>query len=292
MTKTPTQKQLSSLLQHYQAGHLSDAEKLAISITQQFPNHSFSWKVLAAVLKKTGRILEALVANQKAVEITPQDAEAHSNLGNTLKELGRLEEAEASHRKAIVLKPDYAEVYNNLGITLKELGRLEEAETTYRQAIALKLDYADAHNNLGVTLQELGRLEEARESFMQALKINPDFTEAMINLESSTAAAVPTWHLSMMNDKSRNSAYLEALKLAVDDGLFVLEIGTGSGLLSMMAATCGAGEIITCETSSTIANIATKIIHRNGYGKNISVINKKSTELIVGEDLPRKADLV
>ena len=324
--QNPPQSQLNSLLEYYQSGRYKDAEKLAIAITQQFPYHSFSWKVLAAVLKQTGRISEALVANQKAVEIAPEDAEAHSNLGNTLKALGRFKEAEASHRQAIALKPHYAEVHSNLGVTLKalgrfkeaeasyrqaialkpdfaeahsnlgvalkELGRLEEAEASYRQALALKTDYAEAHSNLGVTLKDLGRLEEARESFMQALNIKPNFSEAMMNLESSTAAAVPTWHLSMMNDKSRNSAYLEALKLAVDDGSFVLEIGTGSGLLSMMAATCGAGEIITCETSTTIANIATKIIHRNGYGENISVINKKSTELIVGEDLPRKADLV
>ena len=48
---------------------------------------------------------------QKSVQLAPQDAEAHSNLGNTLKELGRLDEAEASYRQAIALKPDYAEAH-------------------------------------------------------------------------------------------------------------------------------------------------------------------------------------
>ena len=41
-----------------------------------------------------------------------------------------------------------------------------------------------------------------------------------------------------------------------------------------------------------IVKIAKKIIYKNGYSKIINVINKKSTELIVGKDLPRKADLV
>jgi len=178
----PSHSQLNSLLEHYQSGRYEDAEKLAISITQQFPHHPFSWKVLAAVLKQTGRISEALVASQKAVEIDPEDAEAHSNLGNTLKELGRLEEAEASHRQAIELKPDLAEAHSNLGNTLKALGRFEDAEARYKQAIVLKPDFAEAHNNLGVALKELGRLEEAEASYRETIALKSDFFEAHSNL--------------------------------------------------------------------------------------------------------------
>ena len=65
-------------------------------MTKQFPRHQFSWKVLGAVLQETGRVSEKLVANQKSVELAPQDAEVHYNLGNALQDLGRLEEAEAS----------------------------------------------------------------------------------------------------------------------------------------------------------------------------------------------------
>ena len=38
---SPSQSQLNSLLEHYQSGRYEDAEKLALSITQQFPNHSY-----------------------------------------------------------------------------------------------------------------------------------------------------------------------------------------------------------------------------------------------------------
>jgi tetratricopeptide (TPR) repeat protein/MoaA/NifB/PqqE/SkfB family radical SAM enzyme len=178
----PSESEIKSLLEHYQNGQYYDAEKLAKSITQQFPQNQFGWKVLGAVLNQLGRIPESAVAKEKAVKLTPNDAEAHSNLGNTLKELGRLEEAEASYRQAIVLKPDYAEAHNNFGSTRKELGRLDEAEASYRQAIALKPDYAEAHNNLGATLQELGRLDEAEASYYQAIALKPDFAQAHSNL--------------------------------------------------------------------------------------------------------------
>ncbi|MDP6527734.1 MAG: tetratricopeptide repeat protein, partial [Candidatus Pacebacteria bacterium] len=146
--KSPSQTELITLLEHYQNGRYDDAEKLAISITREFPNQQFSWKVLGAVFKKTGRISEALVAVQKSVALAPEDAEAHSNLGMTLRGLGRQEEAEASCRQAIALKPDYANAYNHLGNTLRDLGRLEEAEASYRQAISLKPDFVDALSNL------------------------------------------------------------------------------------------------------------------------------------------------
>ena len=144
----PSQKQLSSLLEYYQNGRFDDAEKLAVSITNEFPKHQFSWKVLGAVLEATGRKSEAVDAKQTAVALSPQDAEAHSNLAVTLQKLGRLDEALASCRQAIALKPDLAEAHNNLGNTLQELGRLDEALASYTQAIALKPDFAEAHQAL------------------------------------------------------------------------------------------------------------------------------------------------
>ena len=178
----PPQKLLSRLLEHYQNGRLGDAEILALSITRDFPNHNFSWMILAAVFKAIGRNTEALNANQTAVELSPQDAEAHSNLGVTLQELGRLNEAEVSLRQAIVLKPNYPEAHNNLGNALKEQGRLDEAEASYMQAIALKPGYANAHSNLGATLQELGKLDEAEASYIQAIALKPNYAEAYSNL--------------------------------------------------------------------------------------------------------------
>ena len=179
---SPSQEQLNNLLEYYQNGRLDEAKKLAVSITNEFPKHQFGWKVLGAVLGATGRKSEAVHANQTAVTLSPQDAEAHNNLGNTLQELGKLEEADASCRQAIVLKPDFAEAHYNLGITLKELGRLDEALVSYTQAIALKPNFAEAHSNLGTALKQLGRLDEALESYTQAIALKPDYAEAHSNL--------------------------------------------------------------------------------------------------------------
>ena len=178
----PPQDQLNSLLEHYQNGRFSDAEKLSVQITQDFPKHQFAWKVLGALLVVTGRMAEALDVNQTAVVLSPQDAESHNNLGTTLQQLGRLDDAEASYQQAIALKPDYAEAHNNLGITLQQLGRLDDAEASYKQVIALKPDSVETHYNLGITLQQLGRLDEAEASYKQVIALRSDSVESHNNL--------------------------------------------------------------------------------------------------------------
>ena len=179
---SPSQQQLKNLLEHYQNGRYEDAEKSAHSLALQYPSDNFSWKVLSAVLKKTGRTSEAVFSGKKTVELNPDDADAHSNLGNTFQDLGRFKEAEASYAQAIALKPDYAEAHYNLGNTLKELGKFDEAEASYTKAIALKPDLAEAHSNLGNMLKQLGRLGEAEESYTQSIVLNPDYAEVHSNL--------------------------------------------------------------------------------------------------------------
>ena len=211
----PSEAEINNLLQHYQKGRYGDAEKLSLSISQRFPESQFGWKALGAVLKQTGRISEALVANQKSVQLAPKDFEAHYNLGVALKDLGRLEEAEASYRQAITLKPDYAEAHNNLGSMLKALGRLDEAEASYTQAIALKPNSTQAHYNLGVTLQELDRLEEAEASYRQVIALKPDYAEAHNNL-GKTLKGLRKYeeailHFDLVNDRNATAQSLECL---------------------------------------------------------------------------------
>jgi len=96
----------------------------------------------------------------------------------------------------------------------------------------------------------------------------------------------------MMNEHGRNEAYQKAMRSAIRGGDVVLDIGTGAGLLSMIAADCGASEIITCEMSTTISKIAEKIIQKNGFDHKIKVINKNSKDLILGQDINKKVDIL
>jgi tetratricopeptide (TPR) repeat protein len=180
--KNPPQIEINNIIGFYQNSKHDLVQNLAKSLTQKYPNHLFGWKVLGASLQQTGKLQESVIASQKVLEISPNDAEAHYKLGITLKKLGRLEDAAKSYKKAIAIKPDYAKAHSNLGYTLEKLGRLEDAAKSYKKAIGIKPDLIEAHFNLGNTLKELGRLEDAAKSFEKAVAIKPDLAEAHSNL--------------------------------------------------------------------------------------------------------------
>ncbi len=77
-------------------------------------------------------------------------------------------------RRALDLKPDYADAHSNLGNVLQEQGQLDLAVASYRQALQLKPAYFDALNNLGNALRAQGKLTESVASYEQALEVKPD----------------------------------------------------------------------------------------------------------------------
>ena len=177
----PQYSQLKQLLESYQNKQFALAEKSALHITHEFPEHPFAWKLLGALLNQTGRISEALDACEKAVLLDPNNAEVHNNLGNTLYKLDRLEEAESSYRKSIAIEPKNSLTHYNLGQALHKCGKLEQAEVSYKEAIAFKQNYVEAYNDLGVVLKSLGRLDEAEGTYNIAIKINQNFKIAHLN---------------------------------------------------------------------------------------------------------------
>lgn len=178
----PEKSQLNILLSYFQNKQYVNAEKLALSITKKYPSHQYAWKILAAVFEQTDRVSDALLANQQALKIEPDDPEAHLCLGNNFNLLGRMKEAELSYKQSIKLDANYFQAYYNLGFILKKMQRLEESASNYRQAIKLKPDFPQGYYNLGLTLIELNSLDEALKNLKKAIKLKPNYFQAFFNL--------------------------------------------------------------------------------------------------------------
>ena len=136
------QAKLQRGLALHQQGKLAEAEKLYQEILQQEPTYFDVLHMLAVVALQTRRIERGVELISEAIELDPNVAAAHSDLGLALSDLNRNEEALASYDKAIALKPDFAKAYYNRGNTLNQMKRYEEALASYDKAIALKPDYA------------------------------------------------------------------------------------------------------------------------------------------------------
>jgi len=94
------------------------------------------------------------------------------------------------------------------------------------------------------------------------------------------------YHFPMIADEGRNGCFDRALRSAVarfasDHGRppRVLDIGSGSGLLAMMAARAGAAEVVSLEMVPQLAAAARHIVAANGYADRVSVRGVMSTDL-------------
>ena len=165
---------------------------------------------------RQGCLEDAVARFRQAIELAPECAEAHSNLGNALREQGRLEEAFLHLNRALECRPDLPEArlnlavvleerddleeaaellegflrvcpthpvaLNNLGSVLKKLGRLQEARRRLEDALAHEPRFAQAHNNLGAVLEQLGLWDQAEGCYLEALRWNPQSADAHLNL--------------------------------------------------------------------------------------------------------------
>ena len=117
--------------------------------------------------------------------------------GQCLEGPGKLDEAVACYRRALELKPDYAEVHSNLGNALKDQGKLDEALACYRRALELKPDFAEGHGNLGSVLEEMGDLQGAEDSFRAALRHDSRFAFAHYKLAELLRGKLPEQDLAV-----------------------------------------------------------------------------------------------
>lgn len=72
----------------------------------------------------------------------------------------------------------------------------------------------------------------------------------------------------------------------------VLDIGTGTGLLAMMAVRCGADTVTACEAFEPMIAVAKKCIAANGMADRIKIVPKRSTDVVVGVDMDQRANVL
>ncbi len=129
------------------------------------------------LMENTPNLPEAISDFKRSLQLKPDYAEAHYNLGKALARSGKTTEAINQYRQALLIQPDHADIYDNLGNAFYQQGQLTEAIEQYRQALQIEPRHIDAHNNLGVALAQTGHLTEAIEQYHEALLLSPENAE-------------------------------------------------------------------------------------------------------------------
>ena len=104
-----------------------------------------------------GRVSEALVTLNEAIERFPDDATLHHRYGLFCLRAARYDEAIPALERSLELDPYLTDAHNILGNIYADQGNSAKAANEYQEALRINPGFDDAHNNLGLAYVEMGR---------------------------------------------------------------------------------------------------------------------------------------
>ena len=147
-----------------------------------------------------------------ALEVTPENAVAHANLGSFFEEAGRKDKAQIHYREAVRIEPTLAQAHNNLANVLDASEKFAEAVPHYEEAIRLRPRESIPRNHYGMALAGQGRFTEALSNYAAAMAIAPRDAQphylsgvALLKLRQ-TARAIESFRAALQLDPSHAKA--------------------------------------------------------------------------------------
>lgn len=186
-------------------GKLAEAQVQYERAVETQPNDLIALISLARLHDRQGQKSQALEVYHRAAKAHPGNALVHNDVGLFFARQKQWQPAADSLAKAIVLQPANAKYRNNLATILVELDKPEEALSQ----LAAVHSEAAAHFNLASLLKNKGQSDLAARHLQRCLDIDPSLGEARemltqlgVNPAPTYTAQVPAQTVSTQVDRS------------------------------------------------------------------------------------------
>ena len=269
---------------------LDKAETILLSHAGQMPAAGSTLLGVIAGLRKNPQCCETYFL--KVIEDTNSEFNLICLAGDFARFFGLMKIAIKAYDCAISISPHSGHAFLQRGRTCSEAGDVSAAIDDLHRAIMLQPNLISAHISLGDEYRSANMTDAAYKCYRAALNIDPQNFKAQAGLDLTLALALPPWHSAMLNDEIRNQAFEKAIKSAVKPGCSVLDIGTGTGLLAMVASRAGAKRVIGCESVGFLAEAAREIVRQNNLEDDISILHKWSKDLTMCKDIMEPVDIL
>ena len=143
------------------------------------PNNYLAQSNLATEFFTRGDDERARRGYEAALRLSPRDAQAHLNLGVLYERHGEYPAALAHDRAALALNPSDQEARNNLAVVLIKQGDWRGAATQFEAMLESRPDFAQARFNLGLLLCLHGHRAQGLPHLRRALELQPDLIERL-----------------------------------------------------------------------------------------------------------------
>lgn len=139
----------------------------------------------AKQLMQAGRLAEAVVKEESAVELAPENAAIHRGLTAIYEQLHRTRQALDEALTAVRLDPGNAASHYNLGLLLSENRQFVEAVKEFQRAIAAGKDDLDTRRSLYQSMARTEQLKEAVAGLERLTQEHPNSKECWLELSDA-----------------------------------------------------------------------------------------------------------
>jgi Tfp pilus assembly protein PilF len=155
---------------YWREGDLDKAESAWRGVIAENPDNPKALNNLGLLASQRHQYAEAKGFFQRAMELKPNLADPHLNLGDTYLKMGLRGPAELQLRAAVAISPIDTRAHNKLGQLLFDAGRPNEAEEQFRASVR-STPNALAYDFLGMFNIRRGAVGEAARDFRAALSL-------------------------------------------------------------------------------------------------------------------------
>ncbi len=89
-------------------------------------------------------------------------------------------------------------------------------------------------------------------------------------------------HRRMIGDRARTEAFARAIAEVVREGDVVVDLGTGTGILAMLAGRAGARRVVGIDQAE-ITQVAADLVDHNGLGDRVQILRGEASALVLDE---------
>jgi tetratricopeptide (TPR) repeat protein len=141
-----------------------------------------AWNFLGLAYHGNRQVAEAIQCYQRALQLDPNFAAPHFNLGCLFLEQNNPERAAIELGTYTVQQRNDPAGWAQLGSAHLRGRQFDQAEQEFRAALKLNAASAEALNGLGIVQLQRRRQDQSVEMFRAALKVQPDYAPAVLNL--------------------------------------------------------------------------------------------------------------
>lgn len=163
------------------SGNFRGALKILDSWITEHPEDPRGYTLRAGVYSQTRQRESAIADLNKAVELSPTDADLFHSRGLFYLMHGPLESARPDLERALELNPRHDDAANHLGLLKLSSGAFAESVKNFDAAISANPNNHSYYNNRGLAHWRAGSIELARADFDSALKLKPQDANALSN---------------------------------------------------------------------------------------------------------------